>query len=705
MANTGFALIAAVCDGVGSQRNSDLGSQTASAACVAYCAKFLQSGMSDKDVLDIAKEAFGFALQSVYDMSAKNLMDFGQCDTTMTLGIIIDGDLFYGHVGDSGMFALFTDGRILQVTDPQNDEEGRVFPLRDASRWAFGKALGKAAAALLCTDGVWSMLHPKRPPGAKIKYSIPLIDYYIDPGFLDRRCPDGNVESLLGWIDSELDLINKEHAIEARYDDLTIVVMQDTSQAISYQPDAYYMVPDPEDQSSRSAAPMAETALAGPPPSALAAQAFQQSQYPGPGPQFPAQQTAQYGPVQQPQYTPPYGPAPLGPVAQPLGPVAQPFYSGLPNQQQPAPIQYSGVPQQPPAPTMPAPPASSFPTLSLQLPNTPVQGPQSDAVTASNVFPDLASPSGQLSGITTLPTIMSQPSMSTQFSAPQEQLPSMHQQPLQPSSLHSMTAQAPGIATPLPGMDTSYPSNNQMPGLGVQLPTTPTLPPPVATLKSGAPGTQPTSPRASQSPASAPQAIKLDTLLNYDPDYKYSIKDRVTLAIQLFKLMRRNGNRMPGEIWVQDKSFYLANSETYAPEFSMHIAAQYAYRLLANGAKYKRPQKEFVYHDDTPPPIESEDDPPAAIISDKLRNYFDIIFRVAEGSVSTDDWINALETYETTLFDCPFNRKHSYNKHSFEQCPWCKYDNVKKLMLAASAAAKSEPKPGFFRPVSEIRPM
>ncbi|MDR2752099.1 MAG: protein phosphatase 2C domain-containing protein [Clostridiales bacterium] len=44
MANTGFALIAAVCDGVGSQRNSDLGSQTASAACVAYCANFGISG-------------------------------------------------------------------------------------------------------------------------------------------------------------------------------------------------------------------------------------------------------------------------------------------------------------------------------------------------------------------------------------------------------------------------------------------------------------------------------------------------------------------------------------------------------------------------------------------------------------------------------------------------------------------------------------
>jgi hypothetical protein len=621
--------------------------------------------MSDKDVLDIEKEAFGFALQSVYDMSAKNLLDFGQCDTTMTLGIIIDGDLFYGHVGDSGMFALFTDGRILQVTDPQNDEEGRVFPLRDSARWTFGKAYGKAAAAILCTDGVWSMLHPKRPAGAKIKYSIPLIDYYIDPGFLDRRCPDGSVESLLGWIDSELDLINKEHAIEARYDDLTIVVMQDTSQAISYQPDAYYMVPA-DGQADRPSAPMAESALAGVLPSAMAASP--QPRHSGPGPQYPSQRYSGPGPQSPAQ--------PLAPAAQPSAP--QSFFS-----QPAAAIQYSGSPQAPKAASFPA--AQSAPSASASL------------------FQDLASPSGQLSGISTLPSLIS-PSLSTQYTGMQEQLPSAHQQPTQHSTFHSMTAQSPGITTPLPGMDSNYPATNQMPGLGVQLPLTPTLPPPVATLKSGAPGAQPSSPK-SQTPASAPQAIKLDTLLNYDPDYKCSIKDRVMLAIQLFKLMRRNGNRMPGEIWVQDKSFYLANNETYAPEFSMHIAAQYAYRLLANGSKYKRPQKEFVYHDDTPPPIESEEDAPITVISDQLRNYFDIIFRVVEGSVNTDDWINALEAYETTLFDCPVNRKHSYNKYAFEQCPWCKYDNLKKLLSAASAAAKSEPKPGFFPPVSENRPM
>jgi hypothetical protein len=190
--------------------------------------------------------------------------------------------------------------------------------------------------------------------------------------------------------------------------------------------------------------------------------------------------------------------------------------------------------------------------------------------------------------------------------------------------------------------------------------------------------------------------------MNYDPDYKHSVRDRVVLAIQLFKLMRRNGNRMPGEIWVQDKTFYLTNSETYAPEFSMHIAAQYAYRLLCNGSKYKRPQKAFVYLDETSVPFDSEDEPPATIISDQLRKYFDIIFRVVEGSVNTDDWIKALEAYEQTLVDCPQNRNHSYVKNSFEQCPWCKHDAIKKLLLAAPAKSDG-PKPGFFPPVSEKR--
>jgi hypothetical protein len=199
--------------------------------------------MNDSDILRIEESAFEFAWNSVIEEASRNRRDIYQCDTTMTLGILVGGDLFYGHVGDSGMFALFDDGCIRPATAQQNDDEGRVFPLRFTSMWEFGKAPGKVAAAILCTDGVWSMLHPKRPEGSKIKYSIPLVDYYIDPGFIPRRCPDGQEESLQRWLNSEMRLINNEHAAEVNHDDITIAIMQDTDISISYQPDEYYAVP------------------------------------------------------------------------------------------------------------------------------------------------------------------------------------------------------------------------------------------------------------------------------------------------------------------------------------------------------------------------------------------------------------------------------------------------------------------------------
>ncbi|MDR1642646.1 MAG: protein phosphatase 2C domain-containing protein [Clostridiales bacterium] len=243
-ANSGFALIACVCDGVGSQKNSDLGSQTASDACVTHCANNLKQGMKDSEIFKMAESAFDFAWRSVVEKASRNRKDIYQCDTTMTLGILVGGDLFYGHVGDSGMFALFDDGCIRPATVQQNDAEGRVFPLRFTNMWKFGKTPGKVAAAILCTDGIWSMLHPKRPEGSQIRYSIPLVDYYIDPGFIPRRCPDGKEETLQRWLESEMRLINKEHAAEVNYDDITIAIMQDTDISISYQPDEYYAVPN-----------------------------------------------------------------------------------------------------------------------------------------------------------------------------------------------------------------------------------------------------------------------------------------------------------------------------------------------------------------------------------------------------------------------------------------------------------------------------
>ena len=46
--------------------------------------------------------------------------DVRQCNTTLSLAVFINGDIYYGHVGDSGIFAFYDDGNIEPITTQQN---------------------------------------------------------------------------------------------------------------------------------------------------------------------------------------------------------------------------------------------------------------------------------------------------------------------------------------------------------------------------------------------------------------------------------------------------------------------------------------------------------------------------------------------------------------------------------------------------------
>jgi serine/threonine protein phosphatase PrpC len=224
---TEYALIAAVCDGLGSQKHSGLASKAASAACVKCCSSKIKAGMSEYKILSAICEAFEESCDAVEALAREKDLDIWQCDTTMTLGMLIGGDLYYGQAGDSGMIALFSDGSIRPVTRQQNDKEGRVYPLKMRSSWDYNKVDGKVASALLCTDGIWRMLNAGNPEQA-----ISRIKRYLDPGIIWRvnRNDNESVSSTLcRWTKSELERINNKEAESANFDDLTIVVMHDTS--------------------------------------------------------------------------------------------------------------------------------------------------------------------------------------------------------------------------------------------------------------------------------------------------------------------------------------------------------------------------------------------------------------------------------------------------------------------------------------------
>ncbi|MDR1641269.1 MAG: protein phosphatase 2C domain-containing protein [Clostridiales bacterium] len=225
IANSDFALIAAVCDGVGSQKHSGMASAVASEACVKHCIANMKPGMDDNSILAVICHAFEAALDAVENEARAQNLDIWQCDTTMTLGVLANGDLYYGQSGDSGMIALFSDGSYLPVTKQQNDSDGRVYPLRMNSSWAYDKVEGKVASALLCTDGIWKLVNAGDPEQAFFR-----LNYYMDPRAIFLRSTQGSRSESLGkWTESELYRINAEEASGANYDDLTMVIMHDTN--------------------------------------------------------------------------------------------------------------------------------------------------------------------------------------------------------------------------------------------------------------------------------------------------------------------------------------------------------------------------------------------------------------------------------------------------------------------------------------------
>lgn len=153
-------VIAAVADGVGSCEFSADGSKAAIEGFFECVMHNLNEGknvteFNDENVDKIIRHAFGYALAKVYNLSEEKQLPFLEFDSTLT-GVVYDGEnLWFGHVGDDGVVALYTDGTYEMITARhKGDEASSVFPLRDEPHWQFGKAPKAVASAVLMTDGV-----------------------------------------------------------------------------------------------------------------------------------------------------------------------------------------------------------------------------------------------------------------------------------------------------------------------------------------------------------------------------------------------------------------------------------------------------------------------------------------------------------------------------------------------------------------------
>ena len=231
-------VIAAVADGVSSSKHSDIASKTVANFVVDFLFEHIDKKDSADKILEIIKQGFDEALFRIKQIANGVLNDY---DTTLTVAVLIDDNLYYGQIGDSGIVALLEDGKFERVTEAQNGEgvgkDRPVYPLAAVSKWCFNKYDHKVKALFLATDGVLKHLEPPLLETAVYKLN------HAHLRFLYSNVNSKNNEDSNLWIKEEVENMPPE---EVDYDDKTLVVVVNKNVKIKVQTKEYYEFPTPE---------------------------------------------------------------------------------------------------------------------------------------------------------------------------------------------------------------------------------------------------------------------------------------------------------------------------------------------------------------------------------------------------------------------------------------------------------------------------
>ena len=231
-------VVAAVADGLGSEAHSDVASKIAAKTATTYCKEKITVSSEANEIPNIIKDAFSLAMRAIEKEAYTQKYDIDQCDTTLTLAVLIDDTLYYGHSGDSGIVALTVEGLYERVTEQQRDEDDKVFPLFFEDRWVFGQFSKKVASVFLATDGMYETLFPFLIRNEPVNIHVNLARFFMDNQYLQI---EENGEHLVKKkIEKFLDEIPDEQV----NDDKIVVVLVNTSIEPKRQTDDYYKEPD-----------------------------------------------------------------------------------------------------------------------------------------------------------------------------------------------------------------------------------------------------------------------------------------------------------------------------------------------------------------------------------------------------------------------------------------------------------------------------
>lgn len=233
-------VIAAVADGVGSAKHSDIASSMAVKTIADYCSSNIIARIEIKEIERILSEAYSLAQKLIEEKAEEDGNSITEYDTTLST-VVYDGkNLIYAHSGDGGIVGLSPEGKYIRITLPQKGRDGIcVIPLRAGVRaWEIGHYNGEIVSVLLATDGVYDTLYPYLLRGTENEVNVPLIR-----SFMDNTVIQINKQNLKEIKEERSNFLLSDACSIIR-DDKTVVVLINNEIEPKMQPESYYNEPD-----------------------------------------------------------------------------------------------------------------------------------------------------------------------------------------------------------------------------------------------------------------------------------------------------------------------------------------------------------------------------------------------------------------------------------------------------------------------------
>lgn len=225
-------VIAAVADGVGSAKNSHIGSRIAAQTVVDFCEECMPWDYNLISIKSMMRTAYNFAYKMILRESTESGEPIESYDTTLTM-VIYDGHrIIYGHSGDGAIIGLTTFGDYVSITRPQKGSDGvSVIPLRGGyTQWVIDSYDEDLAAVILVTDGMLETICPYllRNYDEKIDCAyVALASFFADPSAISATDESKIKDTICKFITAE-----EDYCVDEFYERLSAILNAHLSEGV-----------------------------------------------------------------------------------------------------------------------------------------------------------------------------------------------------------------------------------------------------------------------------------------------------------------------------------------------------------------------------------------------------------------------------------------------------------------------------------------